>query len=351
MDVGLAIKHGNDEEAMAMWRTHDDLGRAVHTLHAQLVGHVIPVFGQIRETEAGSKSKRPRPKKNEGYMTPVGDGPHPFAFRPVVIATNADISDTRPQASQGLIALQGVVVSNKMYNYPCGNERRVCTRPNPAFDETVAWVLVTHVYNDGQGIFMTNLAPPRVLKERDGGLAVADDEHRNHYESIFKWKAHIEHHLSTVCPNKSPVSSFGLADIKQTVKDMFRNIVASASIIDTQKTLRELREAGQLDHALVHVLMKVADFNSRTSRPLSSGIDIRRCLLVELLLKDTPLQPLLTADQATADQATAVQVQLPAVASVHGGAKELYRRMKAYADAAYPVAAAAAQLATEDAEQ
>ena len=348
VDVGLAIKHNNEESAMAAWLSHENLGRALHAMHSQLVGHVIPVFGQIRETEAGGRTRRKRPTSNQRYMAPIDDGPHPFAFRPVVIATNADPSDTRPEASQGMFAALGVVVSNKMYNYPCGNERRVCTRPNPAFDETVAWVLVTHVYGNGQGIFMASVAPPRVVKG-PAGLVVLDTEHRNAHESTFKWRAHIQHHLDNVCADKSPVSAFGLSDIKQTVKDMFRNIVASATIIDTHRTLRELRESGELDSALVHVPMKATDDNSRQKRPLASqGIDLRRCLLVEMLLTGTPLQPLLGDGS---DAHTQAELQLPEVASVHGGPKELYARAKAFADAAYPAAAeAATQIAAEVAE-
>jgi hypothetical protein len=282
----------------------DDLTVFVKIAHiVNLIGHVMPVFGQIRKPPSTGLGDKSKIYQNHRQIT---DEYHPFAFEPVLISTTGDAP-----GDSGEIVAQGVIVSNKGMNFPVGDDRRVSLGRKAEFEESLVWVLITHVYMDVNTSYAA-IGPPATKKKGDSYEIVKTD-HRNLYEDIFKWEAFMQHktHL-----RGCGVSLFGFTDTKQCGKDITRRLVpwSIAHVVDT---LAWFRENNRLDTFLVEAEMtSVKRASGREDMP--SGMDVRRFLLLEFLLIGTPLEPMLRGERVI------FPFQAP---SILGGGNGLYRRL------------------------
>jgi hypothetical protein len=273
---------------------------------ATLVGHVMPVFGQIRKppsTGLGDKSKIYQNHKK------ITDEYHSFAFEPVLISTSGDAP-----GDSGEIVAQGIIVSNKGMNFPVGDVRRVSLGRKAEFEESLCWVLITHVYVETNTSYAA-IGPPATKKKGDN-YEIVKTAHRNLYDDVFKWEEFMQHktHL-----RGCGVSLFGFTDTKQCGKDITRRLVPW-SVSHVADTLSWFRENDRLDTFLVEADMtSVKRASGREDMP--SGMDMRRFLLLEFLLIGTPLEPMLRGERVT------FPFQAP---TINGGGSGLYRRMHEY---------------------
>jgi hypothetical protein len=266
-----------------------------------LIGHVMPVFGQIRKPPSAGLGDKSKIYQNHRQIT---DEYHSFAFEPVLISTSGDAP-----GDSGEIVAQGIIISNKGVNFPVGDDRRATLGRKAEFEESLAWVLITHVYVVAS---YAAIGPPATKKKGDSYEIVKTD-HRNLYEDIFKWEAFMQHktHL-----RGCGVSLFGFTDTKQTGKDMARRLVPW-SIAHAADTLAWFRENDRLDAFLMEADMtSVKRASGREDMP--SGMDMRRFLLLEFLLIGTPLEPMLRGERVI------FSFQSP---SIIGGGNGLYRRL------------------------
>jgi len=271
-----------------------------------LIGHVIPVFGQIRKPPATGLGEKSKIYHNH---VPITEECHSFAFEPVIISTTGD-----SPGDSGEIIAQGVIVSNKGMNFQMGDLRRVSFGRKAEFEESLCWVLITHIYVD-KDMSYSALGPPQTKKIKDA-YTVVETEHRNLYEYIFRWEAFMKDksHL-----RGCGVSLFGFTDTKQTGKDVARRLVPW-SIAHAADTLAWFRERDSLESFLLEAEMtSVRRAAGRVDMP--SGMDIRRFLLLEFLLIDTPLEPMLYGER--------VSFPFDAPIIVDGGAG-LYKRLHEY---------------------
>jgi len=280
----------------------DDLSVFEKIAHImKLIGHVMPVFGQIRKPPSTGLGDKSKIYQNHRQIT---DEYHSFAFEPVLISTSGDAP-----GDSGEIVAQGIIVSNKGVNFPVGDDRRVTLGRKAEFEESLAWVLITHVYVVAS---YAAIGPPATKKKGDSYEIVKTD-HRNLYEDIFKWEAFMQHktHL-----RGCGVSLFGFTDTKQTGKDMARRLVPW-SIAHAADTLAWFRENDRLDAFLMEADMtSVKRASGREDMP--SGMDMRRFLLLEFLLIGTPLEPMLRGERVI------FPFQAP---SILDGGNGLYRRL------------------------
>jgi len=280
----------------------DDLSVFEKIAHiVKLIGHVMPVFGQIRKPPSTGLGDKSKIYQNHRQIT---DEYHSFAFEPVLISTSGDAP-----GDSGEIVAQGIIVSNKGVNFPVGDDRRVTLGRKAEFEESLAWVLITHVYVVAS---YAAIGPPATKKKGDSYEIVKTD-HRNLYEDIFKWEAFMQHktHL-----RGCGVSLFGFTDTKQTGKDMARRLVPW-SIAHAADTLAWFRENDRLDAFLMEADMtSVKRASGREDMP--SGMDMRRFLLLEFLLIGTPLEPMLRGERVI------FPFQAPIIL---GGGNGLYRRL------------------------
>ena len=239
---------------------------AFHALDfGALVGSLLPVW-----------SPAPAHVTADGPFAPLHSARrHPFAFRPAVLAT---VSDDNKKGDQGEIVAQCVTVTPRLFNFPIGDDRRlVMGCCNDVFGDTCAWVLITHAYDPP--------LPYAQLNKESKNKPRRPDDHP--YERVFRWEAYMLRH-----PEANDISSFGLLDTKQTGKDVVRAMV-SWSVTECAAILSELRRAG-LDTYLVQMPMRLTqDEVASRDRP-KGGMDLRRMLLVELLLRGTPLEGMWT---------------------------------------------------------
>jgi hypothetical protein len=247
-----------------------------------MIGRILPVFGQIRVPSRDSDTRRSAFATNS---LPVGQGAHSFAFSPVVIAT---IGDT--PGDQGEIIAQGIIVSNKAINYAVGDVRRVSLGRNPAFEESMCLVLITHVYP--APITYASIGPCGTRKQRDEYAAVFEDG-RNLYDDTFLWNEFMATRRSQ---RGCGVSTFGFTDTKQSGKDIARQLFPW-SIAHSQSVLWDFRTQGDLRRFLLETPMTMAGKRASAREDCPSGIDVRRFLLAEMLLMNTPLEPLLRGEK------------------------------------------------------
>lgn len=245
-------------------------------------GILIPVFGQIRRVE-----------KFDGAFArncaPVTDEPHPFACTPVVVATTGD-----GHGDQGDIVLQGIVVSNKIVNRAVGDTRRRTLGRHPAFEETMCVVLVTHVYDPP--IPYAALGP-HSTKKRGNVYEICKHPGKNLYDSVFLWNEFMQARSDE---RGCGVSSFGFTDTKQSGRDVVRQMFPW-SIRHAASVLEEFRRHDDLRRFLLDTPMTLMGKRAPARKECPSGIDVRRFLLAELLLKNTPLEPLLRGDPPAFD--------------------------------------------------
>jgi hypothetical protein len=269
----------------------------------KLVGHVMPIFGQIRKPPSTGLGDKSKIYQNHRQIT---DEYHSFAFEPVLISTSGDAP-----GDSGEIVAQGIIVSNKGMNFPVGDDRRVSLGRKAEFEESLCWVLITHVYVDANTSYAA-IGPPATKKKGDN-YEMVKTEHRNVYDDIFKWTAFMENktHL-----RGCGVSLFGFTDTKQTGKDIARRLFPW-SITHAADTLAWFRDNDRLDTFLVEADMtSVKRASGREDIP--SGMDMRRFLLAEFLLTGTPLENMLRGERVT------FPFQAP---SIPGGGSGLYRRL------------------------
>lgn len=261
----------------------------------RMVGRVMPIFG-------------PTPRKVKDTSTifaPITPGePHDFAFRPVIIATPGD----GRKGDQGEVVGQGVVLTPRGFNFKLGDPRRVSVGLNPAFEDTLAWVLVTHAFSP----------PVTYARMNKESMKKRRRDPEDEYERRFMWEAYRDHNRAALQQPGFKISNFGLTDTKQTNKLLLRAIVPWG-IPEVGAELRRLREAcgdPTLRDYLVTLPMKQPESAEAEARD-KGGMDLRRMLMEELLLMGTPLEPLLRGEQPLLD----ADVHLPA------NAADLFARM------------------------
>ncbi|AGE56638.1 hypothetical protein ATCVNEJV2_471R [Acanthocystis turfacea Chlorella virus NE-JV-2] len=265
-----------------------------------LVGHIIPIFGQTRAPPATGLGAKSKISMNHA---PLCDG-HTFGYEPVIISTKGDGA-----GDSGEIVCQGVIVSNKGLNYEVGNLKRVSLGRRDEFEETLCYVLITHFYGaisyDALGPFPTT----RIGKDT---YKYIPTEGKNLYNDVFKWNEFMDGHQDQL---GCGVSRFGFTDTKQTGKDLSRRLFPW-SIRYAMDTLEWLRGKG-LDTILAETPMSTGR-RAKEREDMPSGMDIRRFLLAEFLLKGTPLEKMITNEQ----------VVFPFEAPiVRDGGKGLYSRL------------------------
>lgn len=301
-----------------------------------LVGRLMPVFGQVRAVNETSH----RRSLFARHMDPIPDDddepPHTFAFKPVQVSTIGG------DAGAGAFLAQGVVVSNRVYNYPEGDERRVVTGRSPAFEETMCWVFVTHAYP--ADMTYRAVGPPSTKRLADNTWVPVQDAERNKFDGVFEWQAFMERHVTEP---SAGVSKFAFNDMKQTNRDITRAMLPW-SIPHVSAMLRDIRRDGMLSEFLRELPM-VTNLNpdNRVKRDIG-GKDLRRALLLELLLTGTPLAALLLPESHADRTPEALVAALPPAPVVPDGARGLYTRMKQFCDAHCVVPAAAAAAAAAD---
>lgn len=240
----------------------------------QLVGHIIPIFGQSRAppvTGFGPKSKI------YANHTPLCDG-HTFGYEPVVISTKGD-----GPGDSGEIICQGIIVSNKGLNFQVDDARRVSLGRRDEFEETMCWVLITHVYSF---IPYDALGPNPTTKTKDGYKYIPTAG-KNKFNDIFMWNEFMEINGDQL---GCGVSRFGFSDTKQTGKDISRRLFPW-SIREAMSTLEWLRSK-DLKKFLLETPMSLGR-RQKDREECPSGMDIRRFLLGEMLFKNTPLENLI----------------------------------------------------------
>lgn len=243
---------------------------------ANPVGRVVLVFGQVRNPPKFDASSAFA--KN---CAPITEEPHSFAFCPVVIATTGD-----SKGDQGEIAFQGVVVSNKAVNYAVSDSRRKTLGRNPIFEETVCAVMITHAYDPP---IKYAAIGPHATKKRGDAYDVVEDPSRNAFDSVFLWNDFMTARRDQ---RGCGVSAFGFTDTKQSGKDVVRHLFPWP-IVHAAKILEEFRKRDDLRRFLLDTPMTLAGKRAAARKECPSGIDVRRFLLAEMLLKNTPLEPLL----------------------------------------------------------
>lgn len=248
------------------------------------VGHLVAMFGQIRNpTKFDARSAFAR------NCAPITGDDHAFAFCPVVLATTGEA-----KGDQGEIAYQGVVVSNKSVNYAVGDPRRKTIGRNPIFEESLCVVLITHAYDPP--IRYAQIGP-HATKKRGDAYEIVEDPSRNAFDSVFLWN---EFMAARRDQRGCGVSAFGFTDTKQSGKDVVRHLFPWP-IVHAARTLDEFRRRDDLRRFLLETPMTLAGKRAAARKECPSGIDVRRFLLAELLLKNTPLEPLLEGRSPTFD--------------------------------------------------
>lgn len=270
-----------------------------------LVGKLFPVFSQVRPSiKASNPNLAP---------LPCDAGDHPFSMRPALLCTLGDKRD-----DQGEILAQGVIVSNKCLNHPLDSDARVCVGTSPAFEDSVAYLWITHDYSK---LSIRSLGPPRykTLSPTDGeqSIEVIPAADRNLYEARFKWQACVE--------SQGVISGVrGFTELKDTGMDFVRSVLSpSWTIRAAMEKLAGMRTTDP--HGEHPYLLDLAMTMDDTAA--ISGLALRKFLLIEMLLMGTPLAPL----AASQPPPTALP-DLPPAPAVPGGAKGLYDRMKLVVD-------------------
>lgn len=300
-------------------------------------------------------------KMSSMHMAPVAADKHTFMGQVVAITTCGVVD-----GDQGDIVAQGVTVSSKAYNFPMRDVRRVCCSGNPAFDETCAYVLVTHVYErwhrlggggsgnggsgGGIGIPFKALNPPEFLMDKDRAtgkptriMLTGDDSQvsRNLYEDTFRWEPYLRNRLAIDSSSRRAISAFGFNDSKQSGKDMLRRLVPF-SIAECMDALHEYRGAGTLATHLCN--MRMSRDRRQVDMASIGGMDLRRFLLIEMLLLDTPLASLACPAAAQPPGfSSSFSFPFPAPCVVDG-VRGAYTRLKEYTDAARAAAAESARV-------
>ena len=274
---------------------------------SNLVGRVVPYFTQCpAKVTAESAAFRP-----------LDDGPHAFAFKPVVLST-AGCAD---RGDHGEVLAQGVVVSPRVFNFT-EPDKRVRLGGNEAFEETACFVLITHAYARDHVARLAG-APDTGSGDAGGGALGGDaggggvpyacmnkpnrprgkrkaleDPWDSAREAIFKWRAYESHHGERLREPGYQVGSFGLLTTKMTHKHAARAMLPTP-IAEVGALLEELRDpAGPgLDHYLKELPMKQPGGRQTDI----GGLDLRCMLMIECLLKNTPLECLLRGEAPSFD--------------------------------------------------
>lgn len=265
-----------------------------------LVGHLFPVFSQVRPTiKASNPCLEP---------LPADAGDHAFAMRPALLCTLGDKRD-----DQGEILAQGIIVSNKCLNHPLDSDSRLVVGTSPAFEDSVAYLWITHDYSK---LSIRSLGPPRyktLSTTDDHSIDVIPAADRNLHENRFKWQACVE-------KQRVITGVRGFTELKDTGMDFVRSVLSpSWTIRAAMERLMGMRAEGMLDSHLLDLTMTMDDTT------VISGLALRKFLLIEMLLMGTPLAPLAMSQPQPADALP----DLPPGPAVPGGAKGLYDRMMA----------------------
>lgn len=319
-DMGLHEKHrASDPTADAASVVRDLSGRLARGDYGKLLaggfraleGHLVPLFGQLKPKADSGAGKRCRRGDTE---PPHPAKTHPLLFRPGAIMTTVS-TDTE---DSGHVLALCLIVSPRTFNYPEDHPDRVSFHAAPAFEECVTYLYVVRAYDPP--ISLRALGPPAILGTSNGVKSLGPPAAgRNEYEHVFGWAAHIQARIAV-----DPTDDFrdaarsGFHDLKMSRESVRRFM--PWDIAAAHGRVENLRRAGTLDRELAYRAMpsskkcKMGDFG---------GANLRRALLTELLLRGTPLEPLLRGTAHARDFALRACV-------VPGGAEGLHARMKGF---------------------
>jgi hypothetical protein len=254
-----------------------------------LTGKLLPLFGKL-----AGKNLQTHLRKLQAVET---GSTHEYALHPVFVSIKTDYAN-----DAGAIVLQGVCVSPLAFNHPVGHERRLRTglSVGQAFDDTWIVLLVTHAYvmtagpNNSAafpGIPWSAINPCSVFAADDDDSRKIDvlAAARNQYNAVFQWNEYMAAHRTEA---NAGVTPFALNECKQ-IKNVLRKLLEPGMTLSaSQKQLKQLRDAGQLQTKLANDPATLKGLR----RPATCGNDLRKGLLAECLLAETPLQGALTGD-------------------------------------------------------
>lgn len=288
---------------------HDDFSRIKMT---DLVGAMFPIIGQVstKITQDSSAFMAIPDAPEEGGLPPK----HDFVFRPVILSTLGD----GVRYDQGEVVAQGVVVSPRAFNFPEGTDHRLRIGLNPRFEDSMCWVLITHAYDPLVSYASMN----------KGSLKKQRRDPDCPFEKMFKWEAYRDANRERINTKGYKISNFGLADTKQTGKQFVKAMVpwSIAHVADDLRRLREESQDPSLHSFLVSLPMTFPkeDASSSTAKRKKGGMDLRRMLMCEYLLQNTPLEALMDPGAS---------VDLGFTVKMPGTAADMWRRAKEHADA------------------
>jgi hypothetical protein len=206
-----------------------------------------------------------------------------------------------------------VCVSPLAFNHPVGHELRLRTGVSKGeeYDDTWIVMLVTHAYS---------MVEPQVPDDRMPGIAWSAinpsctygdankvrkndliNGARNQFNNVFRWIEHLEQHPKGGQNSSGKLTSFALSECKQTRNVLRKLLPAEMTLADSQAALKQLRDANALDSLLAsRGASQKAAFGDRNDKRKTAdelcGNDLRKCLLAEMLLRDTPLHGALTGE-------------------------------------------------------
>lgn len=236
---------------------------------ARCVGGVLPVWGPCPLKVATGGGKR-GPFLHGERST--------FAHRAAILSTPSDSK----RGDQGEIVALVVTLTGRLFNFGVDDPRRVRLGSNPLFEDTAAWVLVVHAFAP---------AIPYARLNRQAATKRRRDE-SDPFEAVFLWEAYAAHNADRLGDEGYRISTFALKDTTQTGKDMIRAVLPWP-VAHCADHLALMRAVGLRDRLLA-TPMKTDQAVKQSAKRTPGGLDLRRMLLVELVLRGTPLEGMWT---------------------------------------------------------
>ena len=260
-----------------------------------LVGTCIPLFGRVNkrvDRAGGTRYSNYNPGGNENFREPSPDAAHGTCFQPTVLSLYSDAT-----RDQGRVLALVVPVTRQAFNYPHDDARRLRGPAHAAFMDAVTLALVVHVYDDAS--YDWNKWAP-------GGST----------DDLFGWTLFRTHNPGV------PIRGFGLhKQIQGISRALLGPEKCGMTIADARAVLDRYTETSTLTAALCVTPLNLTravcterepgrggrrrrgdtrptvwEVRREERKANPSGLDIRTCMLVELLLSPTPLRALWTGE-------------------------------------------------------
>lgn len=240
---------------------------------ARCVGAVMPVWGPCPLKVATTTTRGPF----------LHGASSTFAHRAAILSTTSDCA----RGDQGEIVALVVTLTGRLFNFGVDDARRVRLGSNPLFEDTCAWVLVVHAFAP---------AIPYTRLNRQAATRRRRDED-DPFEAVFLWEAYAAHNAARLGDRGWKISTFALKDTTQTGKDMIRAVLPWP-VAHCAGHLDLMRAVGLRDKLLT-TPMKTDQAVKQPADRTPGGLDLRRMLLMELVLRGTPLEGMWTGGPVT----------------------------------------------------